>query len=323
MSRVIHISDGMLSAGILPLGASLQDLRCAPFANPLVLSMPPAQYGGSHAALYSGAVVGRVAGRIAGGQAVLDGVPLSLPCNAPPHHLHGGSGGFAHRTWQVQDADARSVTLTLRSEAREEGYPGSVDVQARYALPGEGVLTLTVEARSDADTLLNICHHPYFNLDGSAAIDAHRLEVPAAARYLPSDDTALPTGEIAKVDGTEFDFRVPRAIGPHAYDHSLCLHDAPAGPLAFAARLVAESGPALEIWTTQPALHIFDGRVTTDVPNAQGGRYGPRAAIALEAQGWPDAPNRSAFPSVRLRAGALYAQTTQYRFFPDQSAGSR
>jgi len=302
----IWIGRGDLRARILFTGASLQDLRLAPFANPLVLSLPDAAYCGAQRSFYAGAVVGRVAGRIGQACAPFGAGQLALDTNEGAHHLHGGAHGFAHRDWHVSAHSAHSVTLTLRSPAGEGGYPGTMDVTAIYTVLPDAVLSLRLVARSDADTVLNLCHHPYFNLNGAPQIDGHTLECPAQT-YLPADAAALPTGEVAAVAGTEFDFRTQRAIGSSAFDNSLCLHTAPCGPLAFAARLGAgPDAPVMEIWTTQPALHIYDGA---------GIGHAPRAALALEAQGWPDAPNNPHFPSITLTSGAVYDQTTEYRFF--------
>lgn len=305
------ISAGALQASILPLGARLHDLRCTPYANPLVLGVSDRDYRGVHAMLFAGAVVGRLAGRVAQGRTTLNGQPLALEVNAAPHHLHGGPDGFSHRNWQVEEVTGTAVTLHLHDGAGQGGYPAAVDVRACYALRGDATLSLTLEARSDGDTLLNLCHHPYFNLSGAPTINDHRLHV-AADTYLPADATALPTGQISDVTATPFDFRTPRTIGEASYDNSLCLHHLACGPLAYAARLEAQAGPAMEIWTTQPALHVYDASSIM----ADGDRLRPRAGLALEAQGFPDAPNQPQFPSVALRKGALYRQVTEYRFFP-------
>lgn len=194
------------------------------------------------------------------------------------------------------------MALSLDSPDGAGGYPAAVKVRARYEALPEGVLSLALEARSDARTLLSLCHHPYFNRDGSEAIEGHRLT--SVAKFnLPAG--AVPTGEVAGVAGTAFDFTTPRALGTQSCDHSLCLHNAPCGPLAFAAGLWAQRrGPALETWTTQPALHVFDGRVLAT-----------RGGVALEAQGWPDSANNPQFPSITLEADTLYRQVTEYRFF--------
>lgn len=304
----VWIGAGLLRARILRFGATLQDLRLDPFANPLVLSLPDAAYRGSARSLFSGAVVGRVAGRIAEGRTAIGGAPLHLPVNAAPHHLHGGPDGFSHQDWKITEVAAQSVTLSLTSPAGAGGYPGTLDVTARYEVRDPSTLALSLEARSDAQTFVNLCHHPYFNLRGVGSINQHTLESPAQS-YLPSDADALPTGQIAPVAGTDFDFTKPRLLGDAAFDNSLCLHDAPCGPLAFAGRLSAGTdAPQMEIWTTQPALHLYDGRSI-----AAGS--GPRSGIALEAQGWPDAPNNPAFPSVIVQPDVPYRQVVEYRFF--------
>jgi len=311
-AQSVWIGAGLLRARILRFGATLQDLRLAPFANPLVLSLPDAAYRTSAKALYAGAIVGRVAGRIAEGRTTLDGAQIALPVNAAPHHLHGGDACFGHREWEFVEVTARSAKLALFSPSGEGGYPGNLKITATYEVKRDATLALTLEAQSDAVTLLNLCHHPYFNLSGAETVNAHRLQSPAQM-YLPADADALPTGQIAPVVGTHFDFQEPRALGSDAYDNSLCLHRAPSGPLAFAGRLNAgETAPEMEIWTTQPALHVYDGEGIGDIDDLP---FGARAGVALEAQGWPEAPNNPTFPSVRLDANTSYYQVTEYRFF--------
>ena len=308
----VWIGAGLLRARILRFGATLQDLRLDPVANPLVLSLPDAAYRGAAKPLYAGAVIGRVAGRIAKGRAMLGRAELVLPVNAAPHHLHGGEACFGHRDWQFIEVTEQSAKLEIYSPAGEGGYPGNVHVTATYEVREDATLALTLEAQSDVPTLLNLCHHPYFNLSGAETVNAHRLQSPAKT-YLPADADALPTGQIAPVAGTHFDFSEQRAFGSDPYDNSLCLHHAPTGPLAFAGRLSASaSAPEMEIWTTQPALHVYDGQ---GIGAVEGVPFGARAGVALEAQGWPDAPNNPAFPSINLDVGTSYRQATEYRFF--------
>ena len=311
-AQSVWIGAGLLRARILRFGATLQDLRLGPFANPLVLSLPDVAYRGAAMPLYAGAVIGRVAGRIGKGRTTIDGAELVLPVNTALHHLHGGAACFGHRDWEFIEVTEQSAKLGLFSPTGEGGYPGNVQVTATYEVREDATLALTLEAQSDAHTLLNLCHHPYFNLSGAETMNTHRLQSPART-YLPADADALPTGQIAPVAGTHFDFSHPRAFGSDPYDNSLCLHRAPAGPLALAGRLSVEgTAPEMEIWTTQPALHIYDGQ---DISDIKGVPFGARAGVALEAQGWPDAPNNPTFPSVDLGANKTYRQVTEYRFF--------
>ncbi|UWR22048.1 aldose epimerase family protein [Sulfitobacter sp. S190] len=310
----ITVSGHGLHASVLPFGATLQDLRLAGIDHPLILALPPDAYR-EFPMIYAGAVVGRVAGRIAGGSLPWDGGTLNLPVNVGGHHLHGGAGTFAHRVWTVEDRASDFVTLLYQSPAGEEGYPAAVQARATYrVLPGPA-LDLQFDAVADADTILNMCHHPYFNLDGSATIDNHQLHVPSAGTYLPATKDAVPTGEIADVSYTPFDFRSPRAVGPHSFDNSLCLNRTAVSPLRHVATLSATGGPTMTIESTQAALHIYDGEgIPEGLRDVTGRRLGPRAALALEAQGWPDAPNNPHFPSITLKAGQRYTQTVRYAF---------
>ncbi|QUJ76647.1 galactose mutarotase [Sulfitobacter albidus] len=308
------ISAGGLRARILSFGASLQDLRLDGIANPLVLSLPDGDYPGAAASLYAGAIVGPVAGRIAQARTCIGGRSVALDRNGGAHHLHGGSGALSHRVWTPVAVTPDALTLRARMRAGENGYPAGTIVYARYRVSGEGTLALTLTATCTRRTLMNLCHHPYFNLDGAPTIAGHVLECPAT-QYLPADADALPTGEIAPVAGTAFDFRAGRAVAAQSYDNSLCLHRDRARGLRFAAGLAAGAGPRLQIWTTQPALHVYDG-AGIDARAADGRRLGPRAGLALEAQGWPDAPNNPGFPGITILPGEVYSHEVQYRFLP-------
>jgi aldose 1-epimerase len=280
---------------------------------------------------YFGAVVGRVANRINGARFPLDGAEFSLDRNWRGHHLHGGTRGFSRRSWAVESVaegpDGPSATLSLVSPDGDQGYPGEVRASATYTVTGSG-LRLTLRAASDAPTVVCLAGHAYFNLGGNGSRDIrdHRITL-KAGRYLAVDDDLIPTGEIPAVDGTPFDFSRPVLLGERVgepgrpltlgqgIDQCFVL-DGEAGRLRPAARVVHQaSGRVLEVWTTQPAVHLYTaGFVPRGLRGRGGTVYGPGCGLCLETQGYPDAANRPEFPSVALRPGQEYEQTTEYRF---------
>ncbi|AKH99681.1 galactose mutarotase-like enzyme [Hoeflea sp. IMCC20628] len=315
----IEIRGHGLLARVIPNGASLIDLRLEGVTTPLILGMAPECYV-SHSHLYFGAVVGRHANRIAHGRATLNDKPLSFDINVPPHHSHGGQEGFSRQVWSISDRSESHVCFSLRSPDGHEGYPGDLVVTACYRLLPDAGLRLTYEATSTADTILNMCHHAYFNLDGRDTVDDHVLQI-AADTYLPCDETVLPSGGPVPVAGTAFDFTAPRSLGVLAdegmqpYNNTYCLSDAPVNPLGFAARLTGSTGVSMEVWTTQPGLHLYNGyRIADCPPGIEGRHYGARAGVCLETQNWPDSPNRPEFPTSILRSGDHYGHMTEFRF---------
>ncbi|MCX7889726.1 MAG: galactose mutarotase [Rhodobacteraceae bacterium] len=281
---------------------------------------------------YFGATVGRVANRIAGARFTLDGQTFALSPNEGPNQLHGGPEGFSRRIFDAEPApDGRSIAFRLVSPDGDQGYPGRLEAVVRYAVAGH-VLTVEATATTDRPTPCNLAHHSYWNLAGHDAgpILDHRLAIRASA-FLPTDGALLPTGEIRPVAGTRHDFRAPAPVGaafarapdgtPAAdeagFDANWCL-DPPHGRLREVARLVdPASGRQLALSTDQPGLQVYTGgHLGADPPGKGGARYGRFGGIALEAQGWPDAPNRPHFPPVILRPGEVLRQTTVFDLTP-------
>lgn len=314
---IYSIGNGALSATIADYGATLVDLRLDGWPHPLVLGFDrEADY--VEADHYAGAVIGRFANRIAGGHAVIGDQSVMLPANSGGHHLHGGQTGFARQAWSLVSHGADHLTLALRSPGGHEGYPGNCDVTATYRILAPARLALSFSAVSDAKTLINICHHPYFNFAGNGALDSHLLQI-EADHFLPSGGDLVPTGERRPVAGTRYDFRKPRrldATRPEpGFNNTYCLADHSRAAPVRAAALQLEAGPAMELWTTQPGLHLYDGyKLADDLVGLGGRRYGPRQGLCLEAQGWPDSPNQPHFPSAIVGPGQTYAQRTEYRF---------
>lgn len=276
-----------------------------------------------------GAIAGRYANRIAHGRFTLDGASHQLPLNQEgKHSLHGGGHGFGKMPWTLLHADASSCTLGLISPDGDANYPGTLNVACRYTLTEANALRVELSAFTDKPTILNLCHHSYFNLDGGADILDHSLTVRANV-MTPVDADLIPDGSLAPVSGTPFDFRKPRPIrlaGPDGkrfwYDHNFVLRrehresDASGLEIAHAATLASEkSGLSMEVWTSEPCLQVYDGfKVNVPVKGLDGAVYGASAGICLEPQHAPDSPNLPHLPSTVLRPGGLYRQVTEYRF---------
>ncbi len=277
-----------------------------------------------------GAIAGRYANRIGQGRFVLDGKAHQLKLNQDGRHsLHGGGDGFGKLPWSILHHDAASVTLALHSPDGDHGYPGALTALCRYTLAEPATLRVELTATTDAPTIVNLCHHSYFNLDGSADILDHELEL-RANLITPVDADLIPSGEVASVAGTAFDFRKPRPIrmaqadgSRRWYDHNWVLRRdrrepsvMPGLEVAHAATLRAPKGDlAMQVWTTEPAMQFYDGfKTNTPVAGLSGAPYGPCAGLCLEPQHVPDSPNLPHFPSTVLRPGEVYRQVTEYRF---------
>jgi len=317
--EAVAIAGGGLSADILSYGAVLRDLRLDGAGYPLVLGFNSLadyiQHSRSH-----GITAGRYANRIAEGRFELDGQVFQLERNfLDRHHLHGGSTGFGLRPWSIEMVGDSSVTLALISPDGEGGYPGRVNVRCTFRILPPASLQIVYEAETSAPTILNLAHHSYFNLDGTPDILNHSLQIPAD-NYLPVDETLIPTGKIASVNGTPFDFRAGRRIrqskgAATLYDHNFCLAREPFPEPVFHAALAGESGIGMTLTSTEPGLQFYDGAgLDVPVPGLDGKIYGPHAGLCLEPQRWPDSPNRPDFTDATLRPGETYRQVTQLEF---------
>ncbi len=315
--RTVHriaLARGALRAAVLTYGARLQDLRLDGVGWPLTLGSDSlAAYEGPMA--YAGPVVGPVANRIAGASASLAGRTHAFEANDGTSTLHGGTGGTHARVWRIVAATADAVTLALDLPDGLGGFPGNRHLVARFALGPGAAMTLALTATTDAPTWINLANHSYWTLDPAPTIAGQMLEV-AAHHYLPVDDRRLPAGPPAPVTGTRLDFRAGRVLAlPPDLDHCFCLAPARRPAPVLAARLTGRSGLALTLETTEPGLQVYDGSGLTSAPfrDLSGRETARFGGLALEPQGWPDAPNRPDFPSVALAAGGAYAQTTRWR----------
>jgi aldose 1-epimerase len=274
---------------------------------------------------FFGAIAGRYANRIAKGQFTLDGQTYHLPVNNGPNSLHGGTVGFDKAVWKAEPAetpDGLTLTLTHFSPDGDQGYPGNMHATCIYTLTNDDALKYEVTATSDKDTVVNLTNHSYFNLagEGSGTIDDQILTI-NADQYTPVDDTQIPTGEIASVKGTPFDFTTPTAIGdridqiPPGYDHNYVLFSS-SGSLAIAARAKdPKSGRVLEVWTTQPGIQFYTANYLDGTLTGIGGKpYIKHGAFCLETQHFPDSPNHPTFPTTELKAGDKYDQVTVFKF---------
>ncbi|MFC3180606.1 aldose epimerase family protein [Cypionkella sinensis] len=322
MAEVFKISDGAdCSAVVTAYGARLMQLwvpgRGGVLAD-IVLGHDDVQGYLDHPGTYFGAICGRYANRIAGGRFDWQGGVVQLDCNEGGNHLHGGAQGFDKKLWQVVQADARGVTLALHSPDGEMGFPGALDVEARYAFTAPGQLRIEMVARAAADSVVNLVNHTYFNMagQGSGEADRQMLQI-AADRYLPVDAALLPLGAAVDVTGTPFDFRDLRALDAAVpaggFDHNLCLNGG-AGPAVVA--VDPASGRGMRLYTDQPGVQLYTGSYLPEgLPGKAGAVYGARAGFTLETQKWPDSPNHADYPSAVVRAGDAYRHRMDFSFF--------
>jgi aldose 1-epimerase len=274
-----------------------------------------------------GALLGRNANRIGGGAFTLDGHTYQLSKNEEAATLHGGQHGFDKLFWRVDSVRDTSLSLSLVSPDGDQGFPGELTVRADYELTGN-TLRLSLEAKTSKPTPLSLSAHPYFNLTGFPAVDIYGHEITIMAdRFLPTNRQQIPIGEIRPVYGTVLDLRKPTVIGTRirlsdeqllfgkGYDHYLVLQDTANDQLQMAARVYEpHSGRVLEVLTTQPGTQFYTGNNLNGSVAGRGGAYRQSAGLALEPQGFPDAPNRAEFPSTVLRPGSVYRQVIAYRF---------
>lgn len=274
---------------------------------------------------YFGTLIGRNANRIQNGFFELNGKTHILVVNDSPNHLHGGRRGFDKYRWESTIREDQLV-LSRTSPDGEEGYPGNLQVKATYYLTEDNTLGIAYEAESDADTIVNLTNHTYFNLNGhnKGTVLDHRLQV-FADSFTENDADCLPTGSILPVAGTPFDFTSPKRIGQDisqsnvqlqngkGYDHNWVLADK--AKMKKAAKLYSpETGIALTVYTTMPGIQVYTANSLTSRRGKGGAHYAEKSGICLETQFFPNALACPNFPSTVLKKGEVYRQITEYGF---------
>ncbi len=280
---------------------------------------------------YFGAIVGRYANRIAKGKITLAGKDYQLSVNEGENELHGGKVGFNKVLWKAEPLETKqgpALKLTYVSPDGDMGYPGRVTLKVTYTLTNNNELEIQYEGTTDKLTILNPSHHSYFNLTGDPRknILSHILQINANS-YTPIDKEFIPIGKIEKVDDTPLDFRKPTAIGArindnfeqlklaHGYDFNWVLNNYNGKVREVADVFEPKSGRYMQVFTDQPGLQFYSGNFLDGTQiGKQGIAYNFRTGFALEAQHYPNSPNEPKWPSVVLKPGQVYKQTTIYKF---------
>jgi aldose 1-epimerase len=329
--EVVEIARGAFRAQFLTLGATLHRLEVPDRhgrAENVVLGYADLEDYRRQPPRYYGAVAGRYANRIAGGRFTLDGETFQLTTNEGGNSLHSGPDGFDQQVWTVETRSETAVTFRLDTPHGWNGFPGDLTARVEYALEEDG-LAIRFTATADRATIVNLTQHAYFNLGGEGSgvtILEHVLQIPASA-ITPVNGALIPTGELASVDGTPFDFHSPKPIGRdidaadaqlalgQGYDHNFVLD----GPAGFARRIATlfdpGSGRVLDVHSTEPGVQFYSGNHLADgAPGTSGGIYPMRGGLCLEPQKFPDSPNQPGFPSARVEAGEAYRHDMAFRF---------
>ncbi len=278
---------------------------------------------------YLGTATGRYANRIAKGKFSIDGEEYILAQNNGENHLHGGPGGFHAVVWQASKKDPRSYLFDYTSPDGEEGYPGNLSVQIIYTLTEDNAIEMSYHATTDKATVVNLTNHAFFNLsgEGEETINDHVLMI-EADRYTPVDEGLIPTGELAPVEGTAFDFRVPTPIGERlssteeqmilgkGYDHNYVLNGGQTDEMRKIAEIYSpRTNIVMEVLTQEPGVQFYGGNFMNGTVKGKAGKlYQRRAAFCLETQHYPDSPNKDEFPTTRLNPGENYQTKSAYRF---------
>lgn len=298
-----------MKVSISDLGATIQSIivknKNGGFTDVVLGYDTPEEYLANDGFL--GAFVGRYANRIGGARFVLNGKEYKLTANDGENTLHGGRGYDCRKL--EASVEENAVTFSVFDPDGENGFPGNVKASVRYELCDDDVLNIEYSAVSDADTVLCLTNHSYFNLRGEGDVLSQYLRV-AAESYLPVDDKIIPTGEVRAVEGTEFDFRSMRKIGSSMYDHSFVLD----GSGLCGEMYDEQSGISMTVTTDMPAVQVYCSGNLTKRKGKGNAEYDRGYALCLETQFYPDSPNKPEFPSTVLKAGECFRSKTALRF---------
>jgi aldose 1-epimerase len=278
---------------------------------------------------YFGATIGRYGNRIAKGKFMLDGKQFTLTINNGVNTLHGGKAGFQNVVFDAVQPNDHTLELSYLSKDMEGGFPGNLKVKVTYSLTDSNELKMDYEATTDKTTVVNLTNHAFFNLngEGSGTILNHMVQI-NAERYTPVDSTLIPTGELARVAGTPFDFNRPTTIGQRinqkneqlknggGYDHNFVLPLVKGESIASAAKVIGDkSGILMEVYTQEPGLQFYSGNFMQSKNTFKGGAKDDfRTAFAMETQHFPDSPNQPSFPTTTLKPGETYKTSSYYKF---------
>lgn len=273
---------------------------------------------------YFGATIGRYGNRIAKGKFTLEGKQYQLTINNGVNSLHGGTTGFQRKRWEIKQIDASSLSCHLTSPDGDNGFPGKLTVKVIYKITEANELLIAYEASTDKTTVINLTNHAFFNLNGSGSIIDHVLQI-NADKYTPVDSTLIPTGELASVKNTPFDFRKAKRIGESinqknqqltfgkGYDHNYVL-DKNTRETPIAKVIGDKSGIEMQIFTQEPGLQFYSGNFMQGKNKLRNGADKFRTAFCLETQRFPDSPNQASFPSTILKPGETYRSKSTYAF---------
>ncbi|MEO1641043.1 MAG: aldose epimerase family protein [Pseudomonadota bacterium] len=310
----VTLAAGDLTITLITLGVAVTDVRLAGVNHSLTL-------GGGHIADYEGemrhhgTLIGPIANRISTARVRIEGMVYELERNQDGRiHLHSGAQGTHRQVWQLGEITDTSATFHITLPDGICGLPGNRKITATYQIEAPATLSLAITGTTDATTLMNFANHSYWNLDGGESLAGHRLQI-AADHYLPSTADDFPTGEVAEVGGTQMDFRQERVVAPidPPLDNNFCLSDDDE-PLRDVLTLTGQSGLSMTVSTTALGIQVYDAR---DALRPGRAAY---EGLAIEAQGWPDAPTNPHFPTIKVTPDAPYRQETRWRFSsPDRS----
>ena len=323
------LKDGKVEVTVMNLGATIQSIkvpdRTGKIADITLGFDTLDEYVKTGNPPYMGVIAGRYANRIANGRFTLDGKTYQITLNDGANMLHGGKVGFNKAVWQGKQVKD-GVEFTLVSPDGDQGFPGKLTAVVRYTLKGNE-LHIDYSATTDKDTVLNLTNHSYFNLKGQGEGDilGHQVEIDAA-RYTPVNATLIPTGELAPVAGTPFDFQKPHVIGDRiddnneqlklgiGYDHNFVLNGG--GKYGEAAEVYEPTtGRVLQAWTDQPGVQFYTGNHLDGTVTGKGGKvYKKRYGFCLETQHYPDSPNQPSFPTTELKPGETFKSATVFKF---------